>query len=95
MAKKDLYGVWPKGRNTPIVVRASDSSEAREKAKRTGAAGSKGPVQAAKKLSEQDAAKARRGEWVRTRADGSTSSSSGSFKYRPQLKAKAKGRKLT
>lgn len=93
MAKK-LYGVWPEGRNTPIVVDANSAPEARKQARKKKAAGAKHKLKTAKKLTGKDEQDARAGRWVRTRADGSRNTNSGSYKYRPQLKKKAKGRKF-
>ena len=88
------YGVWPEGRNTPIVVQADNASSARSKAKGKNSAGSKGPISAVKKLDSKDSAKAEKGEWIRTRSDGTkvhgkAPADKSPSKYRPQFKKKS------
>jgi len=89
-----LYGVWPKGRNTPIVVDATSAREARRAARKKRAAGAQGPIVAIRRLRGRDLRDARAGRWVRTRADGSRTSATGPYTYRPQLRARAKGRRF-
>ena len=81
--------VWFSGRNTPVVA----SSVAA--AKKSGAAGSKGKVVASRKPTAEEQKQISKGNWIRARKPGSSQTSkSGSFKYRPALKKKAKGRKV-
>jgi hypothetical protein len=83
-AESTLWGVWFKGRNTPAVVDASDREEAIKKARATKCAGWNEDVVSCRKLKGKSLEQAKRGDWVRERANGSEEG--GSFKYRPQLK---------
>ncbi|NJN88952.1 MAG: hypothetical protein HC878_00255 [Leptolyngbyaceae cyanobacterium SL_5_14] len=97
MTKKKLRSpyklVYPVGRNTPIVVTAKNRSEAIAKARKKKAAGSKSKIAGVKTATQEQAVMIRKGRWIRARLKGG-SSKSGSFKYRPHLKKKAKGRKV-
>ena len=85
--KSKIYGVWPKGRNTPIVVSAKNRSEAISKARKSGSAGAKGAITSAKQLNERDAKLARQGKWVRTRANGSNPTIASQKKSASQYKS--------
>lgn len=86
------YLVWFKGRNTATAVSASSSAEAKKKAKGTGAAGSKGTIVKARKANAQEQKKLNKGEWVRTRADGSSPTGDAASRKKA-AKAKSKFRK--
>ena len=98
------YGIWPEGRNTPIVVKISESipenerrSQAIQKAKRTNSAGAStlDSGSSCEMLKGKDIEDAKSGKWVRRRRPGvPQNTSEGGFKYRPQLKDKATGKKL-
>lgn len=79
-----VFGVWFKGRNTPAVVNSDSRSGAVSAAKRKGSTGSKGAVVAARKLKGASLRQARKGKWVRERANGGLTG--GPFTFRPQLK---------
>lgn len=86
-----VWGVWFKGRNTPHVVEADSRSAAVSKARKSGCAGSDQPVTSARTLKGKSLKEARKGNWVRERAGKEQTTDAGSYKYRPQLKKKAKG----
>lgn len=86
--------VFFKGRNTSTVVTANSRDEAISKAKNKKVAGSDGEVVSARQANEDESKAIRNGTWLRVRANGSTNSNSGSYKFRPQLKKKAKGREV-
>lgn len=81
--------IWFQGRNTPAVAKSVEAARAKN------VAGSKGPVVKVRSPNEKEAAQISKGAWVRSRPDGNKSSSSGSFKFRPQLKSKARGRDVS
>lgn len=83
-AESTLWGVWFKGRNTPAVVDASKRGEAIKKAQESKCAGWDQPVVSCRQLKGKSLEQAKKGTWVRERANGSEEG--GSFKYRPQLK---------
>lgn len=83
-----VYGVWFEGRNTPKVVEASSRTHAIAKARKSKTTGHRGRVVSARTLKGSTLKQARRGDWVRERANGTTKG--GSFKFRPQLKRKIK-----
>ncbi|MBW4636334.1 MAG: DUF1073 domain-containing protein [Iphinoe sp. HA4291-MV1] len=83
-----LYNVWFRGRNTPYVVEAATRSEAIAKARRDKPAGWDQLVVSARPLKGKSLKQAQKGQWVRERSTGKETG--GSFKYRPQLKEKAK-----
>jgi hypothetical protein len=83
-AESVLWGVWFKGRNTPAVVDASDRGEAIKKARATKCAGWNQDVTSCRQLKGKSLELAKKGNWVRERANGSEEC--GAFKYRPQLK---------
>jgi hypothetical protein len=77
--------VWLSGRNTPQVNKVGQSRK-----KSTG-----GKVVASRMATKEEEARIRKGQWIRARRPGSAqTSSSGPYKYRKQLKKKAKGRKV-
>ena len=81
----NIYGIWWSNRTTPTVVNARSSNEARTKGRRKYKSGY-GSIAKVALLSKSDAAKARKGEWVTTRANGkSRENSSKSSSYRPWL----------
>lgn len=86
------YLVWFEGRNTSTVVQATSRGEAITKARNKKVAGSKGKVVKARTATDEEVTAIRKGKWLRTRASGSTNSNTGSYKFRPGLKKKAKGR---
>lgn len=87
------WGIWHRGRNTPIVVEAKTRSEAISKSKKSNKAGHDQPVESARQLTGKALEKARKGEWVRIRKsqgmNEAPDTSKGSYRYRPQLKKKA------
>jgi hypothetical protein len=88
------WGIWFKGRNTPHVVEAGDRTSAISKARNSGCAGHDQPVVSARQLKGKSLTQARKGNWVRERAGSEQTTAAGSYKYRPQLKSKAKGNKV-
>lgn len=86
------WGIWHRGRNTPIVVEADTRSEAISKSKGTNRAGSDQPVESARKLTGKALEQAKKGEWVRIRKNQGMNeepdTTKGAYKYRPQLKKK-------
>jgi len=79
--------VWFKGRSTPVVASSVDA------ARKSGAAGSKGPVVATRAPDKQERKQIARGEWVRSRPPGTAQrSDAGPSTFRPALRDKAKGR---
>lgn len=80
------YLVWFKGRNTSAVVEASDRASAIAKARSKKVTGSAGPVVAARKANPQERSLINKGAWIRTRADGTKTSATGSYTFRPQLR---------
>lgn len=89
-SNKSIYGVWWTNRSTATVVSAPSGSVAKSKALKKVKNGY-GKVKGVKLLNDSDANLARKGKWVRTRYDSSTSSQKS--KYRPQL-AKLQTRKI-
>ena len=71
------WGVWFKGRNTPVVVTANTRSEAISKARRRKIR-PKGsvPVVSARQLTSSERKSDRSGNWIRTRSDGKSPSKS-------------------
>jgi hypothetical protein len=92
--ENDYYLVFYEGRNTAQVVTASSREEAISKAKKIGSTGSKGKVIEARKATDDEIKKIRKGQWVRTRPKkyGGTDQpkKSDPFKYRPQLRKTVK-----
>lgn len=82
------YLVWFKGRNTSAVVAAPTRSSAIAKARAKRVTGASGPVVSARKANRSEQAQIRKGTWIRTRADGSKTSATGSYAFRPQLRPK-------
>ena len=77
---------WREGRNTPEVRKVGQSRK-----KSTG-----GKIVASRRATKAEEAKIRKGQWVRARRPGSAqTSSAGPYKYRKQLKKKAKGRPVS
>jgi hypothetical protein len=88
------WGIWFRGRNTPHVVEASDRAAAISKARESGCAGHDQPVVSARQLKGRSLTQARKGEWVRERAGSEQTTAAGAYKYRPQLKSKARGHQV-
>lgn len=81
-----VFGVWFRGRNTPVVVSAESRSEAISKARNRGAAGSKGVVVAARRLKGKSLSQARKGIWVRERPNRSDPNSAQGSKYKSKFR---------
>jgi hypothetical protein len=92
--ENDYYLVFYEGRNTAQVVTANNREEAIRIAKKRGSTGSKGKVIEARKATDDEVKKIRKGQWVRTRPKkyGGTDQpkKSDPFKYRPQLRKTVK-----
>lgn len=88
------YGVFFRGRNTMVVVDAETREEAIKKARAKNVAGSDQPVVSCRPLKAKALEDAIKGRWVRIRAhqgmDEQPDTSTGSYKYRPQLKPNKK-----
>jgi hypothetical protein len=80
------YLVWFKGRNTCTVVNSETRSGAIAAARAKKVAGHNQPVVKARLANAEERRAISKGTWIRTRADGSKTSGTGSYKYRPQLK---------
>lgn len=78
---KELYGVWWTQRSTPTVVNANSRNEARALARDKAKAGY-GMMGTTRPLSEKSKELARKGRWVRERADGREAGDPGAKKSR-------------
>ena len=79
--------IWFAGRATPVVAPSVDVARQR------GSAGSKGKVVATRTPNADEQKTINKGEWVRSRPPGTAQrSDAGPSTFRPQLRAKAKGR---
>ncbi|MEM9805951.1 MAG: hypothetical protein AAF959_11770 [Cyanobacteria bacterium P01_D01_bin.56] len=80
-----IYGVWFSGRRTPVVVSASERSQAISKAQKAKRRGG-GTVSSARILKGLDAKNARSGKWVRTGPNGENPGESNLRGYGPKPK---------
>ena len=98
---KPVFNIFWPGRNTGQIQSASNEKQAVRLACEHPSTGAINPETgkcnnpvAVNRVIGRDLADVIKGKWVRTRADGTRNTSSGDYKYRPQLGRLAKGRKF-